>query len=163
MADGLFRISASYCQPRRLPPLNSPMRCQKTEWIWQHLPLARGTDPLMIFWLQATPTPSWSCAMAGWCLTGLMGLATPIGRILPFPSRNRWLACLLVGILVEAGVSDPEQQLTYYLPEIAGSAYEGASLAASARHDCRLGLCRGLSRYHRCFHGLSAGICLEPG
>ena len=43
-------------------------------------------------------------------------------------SVSKSLAGLLVGILVEAGILDPEQQLTHYLPEIAGSAYEGASL-----------------------------------
>ena len=43
-------------------------------------------------------------------------------------SVSKSLAGLLVGILVEAGVLDPDQQLTHYLPEIAASAYDGASL-----------------------------------
>ena len=43
-------------------------------------------------------------------------------------SVSKSLAGLLVGILVEAGVLDPDQQLTHYLPEIAGSAYDGEML-----------------------------------
>ncbi len=43
-------------------------------------------------------------------------------------SVSKSLASLLVGILVNKGVLNPEQQLSYYLPEIAGSAYDGANL-----------------------------------
>ncbi len=43
-------------------------------------------------------------------------------------SVSKSLAGLLVGVLAEARILDPGQQLTHYLPEIVGSAYDGASL-----------------------------------
>jgi CubicO group peptidase (beta-lactamase class C family) len=43
-------------------------------------------------------------------------------------SISKSLTALLVGSLVGEGVLDPDQQVTHYLPETRGSAYEGATL-----------------------------------
>jgi CubicO group peptidase (beta-lactamase class C family) len=43
-------------------------------------------------------------------------------------SISKSLTALLVGNLVGAGVLDPDQQVTHYLPETRGSAYDGATL-----------------------------------
>ena len=43
-------------------------------------------------------------------------------------SVSKSLTALLVGVLVGEGLLDPDQPVTHYLPETAGSAYDGATL-----------------------------------
>jgi len=43
-------------------------------------------------------------------------------------SVSKSVAGLLTGILVEAGILDPDQTVSHYLPEVAKSAYDGATL-----------------------------------
>lgn len=43
-------------------------------------------------------------------------------------SVSKSISALLVGILVEAGIFDVNQQIAHYLPEVRGSAYDGATV-----------------------------------